>query len=407
MTDRFAIKRLVPVEIDPERSHQHEFHAGRLRTGLGFGDDLVRGRIRLLIYREEQVEPAVVEDGFTLYNARQQNPRRSEWHLYYQSRAFGELARPGDLLVLYRPSSGTDLHGVVVAPDTSRAERLLDALMLRNDAVLREFRLVDEPDSTSAPRELAMALSLPLEGEGQQPAIRYPVSDHPLVRKAIAEERVPVTRKLAEAAGELVPTDTARVDPDGFLIEALDTETRLYFAIESAVNQGKLNDLQRRAAPVGAYLEWAMAVHQGRKARRGQSLQLHFETILKAASVPYTAQCTTERAEVPDFVVPGCSQYHDPAYPSDLLRIVACKSTSKERWRQILNEAERVPEKYLLTLDEGLSRSTIEQMLGARLLPFLPKRLLELRYVDPVERDMVGSVADLVRRLRAATGLDG
>jgi hypothetical protein len=390
---------IVPVEVDPTRSHQHEFHAGRLRVGLGFGNKPVRGRLRLLVYRDEHSEPRVVEDEFTLYDARAGNPRRSEWHLYYRSAALAELSQPGDLLVLYRPFDGPDLHGVVVAADTARADILLDSLMLRDDAVLREFRLIAEPEPTPAAHQLGVTLSA---DETRVPAREYPVAEHALVRRAVAEARTPATRTMAEAAAGLIPADAARSDPDRYLAEALDAETALYFAIENALNRARLDELQQVDAPVSSYLEWAMGIHQARRSRRGQSLQLHFEALLKVAHIPYSAQCRTEPGEVPDFVVPGCAEYHDADFRADRLRMVACKSTSKERWRQILNEAERVPEKYLLTLDPGLSLSTLEQMLAASVRPFLPVSVTAAAYSGVAERAMLGSVADLLRLLEDA-----
>ncbi len=406
MIGRFAVKRLVPVEIDPDRSHQHEFHAGRLRLGLGFGDEPVRGKLRLLVYRDDRSEPSVVADDFTLYDARASNPRRSEWHLYYRSRSFTQLARAADLLVLYRPSDAPDLHGVVVAPDTGRAGRLLDALMLRDDSILREFRLADEPEPGPATRALGQALSLPLDAQRSAAAAAYPIRQHPLVARAIAEERVPLTRTMAQAAAEVLSSEAARIDPDRYLADALETETSLYFTIEDALNRRKLETLQRHDAPLSAYLEWAMAIHQARRSRRGQSLQLHFATVLDAAGIPYTAQCTTEPGETPDFVIPSCRMYHDPDYPTGSLRMVACKSTSKERWRQVLNEAERIPDKYLLTLDERLTGRTIHQMRAAYLYPFLPATLLETAYAKLKERPLLGSVAQLLQRLREATVRD-
>src|SRR3954452_5223380 len=97
---RFAIKRLAAVEIDPDRSNQHEFNAGRIHSGLGFVSNSVHGRLRLLIYVDDDGEPIVDDDRYTLYDARARHPTRSEWHLYYYSVALASEARPGDLLVL-------------------------------------------------------------------------------------------------------------------------------------------------------------------------------------------------------------------------------------------------------------------------------------------------------------------
>ncbi|EBK1959289.1 restriction endonuclease, partial [Salmonella enterica] len=47
---------------------------------------------------------------------------------------------------------------------------------------------------------------------------------------------------------------------------------------------------------------------------------------------------------------PGISHYHDSEFPHARLTMLASKSTCKDRWRQMLNEAVRISDKHLLTL---------------------------------------------------------
>ena len=85
------------------------------------------------------------------------------------------------------------------------------------------------------------------------------------------------------------------------------------------------------------------------------------------------------------------------------VRMVACKSTAKERWRQVLHEATRIPEKYLLTVDPSLTGSTIEAMLRAGVVPFLPSPVIHRSYAGHPYATSMASVADLVARLHAVT----
>ena len=145
-----------------------------------------------------------------------------------------------------------------------------------------------------------------------------------------------------------------------------------------------------------------MSQLQSRKSRRGQSLQNHFSAVLDTRRIPYGPQCRTEGKETPDFIVPGCSQYSDPRFPSGSLRMVACKSTLKERWRQILREAERIPEKYVLTLDASLTDDGVVQMMASGLRLFLPEPVIRANFVGrKIEADL-GNVANLVGCLEAA-----
>jgi hypothetical protein len=95
--------------------------------------------------------------------------------------------------------------------------------------------------------------------------------------------------------------------------------------------------------------------------------------------------------------------YHDPSFPTERLRMVACKTTSKERWRQILNEAERISPKYLLTVDPGLTAATIEQMVHAGVLPYLPVAAIDPGYADNPSRSRLHTVEDLLRELEAVS----
>ena len=42
--------------------------------------------------------------------------------------------------------------------------------------------------------------------------------------------------------------------------------------------------------------------------------------------------------------------------------MLGAKTTCKDRWRQVLNEADRVDVKYLCTLQPGISRTQLKEM---------------------------------------------
>jgi hypothetical protein len=192
-------------------------------------------------------------------------------------------------------------------------------------------------------------------------------------------------------------------EPDRYLVEVLQVETDLFFEVEKAVHDSRLRAILDGGGAVPEVLNWAMGVHQARRSRRGQSLQLHFASLLDARGIRYTAQCATEAGETPDFVTPGCPEYHEEAFPDARLRMVACKSTSKERWRQVLNEAQRINPKFLLTLDTALTASTIDQMLEAQLVPHIPAPIVSSAYAANPRRDRIRTVEDLLVDLEAAT----
>ena len=122
LSDHFTgivAKRLSAVEADTDRSNQHEFNGtGQLRQLLG-GDRLDRMMARFIWLGGEN--EGITDDApVTWYDARERNPTRSEWRLYFQSNAVTEAASAGDLLVVARRPGGDLMF--IVAPNGSTLE---------------------------------------------------------------------------------------------------------------------------------------------------------------------------------------------------------------------------------------------------------------------------------------------
>jgi hypothetical protein len=400
---KLAVKRLSAVEIDPALSHQHEFHAGRLRVALGFGDEKVSGKLKVHVHQRDGT--LIVDEGpFTLYDARQLTPGRSEWHLYYASKSLPLLVDPGDLLVLFRPDETSNLSGIVAAAGSGVESQLLELTALDSSSDLDRF-LIIEPPQPRLEEAIGATRTLFADDELGPPVESSRVTGiRGIVELATASGRIPGTVDMAKAAEELLGDAVSQLaNPDRYLVDVLQVETDLFFEIEKAVHESRLRVILEEGGAVPEVLNWAMGVHQARRSRRGQSLQLHFARLLDARKIPYTPQCGTEAGETPDFVMPGCAQYHAGAFPGRQLRMVACKSTSKERWRQILNEAERIPRKFLLTLDASLTPATIDQMLAAELIPHIPSPIISASYSANTGRDHLRTVEYLLLNLEAAT----
>lgn len=83
----------------------------------------------------------------------------------------------------------------------------------------------------------------------------------------------------------------------------------------------------------------------------------------------------SENGKEPDFLFPSQHAYEDPAFPTNRLRMLAVKTTIRDRWRQVLEEADRIHEKHLLTLQEGVSVSQFRQIREARVRLVVPSGL--------------------------------
>ena len=85
---------------------------------------------------------------------------------------------------------------------------------------------------------------------------------------------------------------------------------------------------------------------------------------------------TSENGKKPDFLFPSAAAYRDPSFPQTQLRMLASKTTVKDRWRQILNEADRIDRKHLLTLQEGVSEPQFAEMRAANVQLVVPAKLI-------------------------------
>jgi hypothetical protein len=109
----------------------------------------------------------------------------------------------------------------------------------------------------------------------------------------------------------------------------------------------------------------ALSVLNRRKSRAGTSLELHLKTIFDEEHVAYDGRKVTENNNEPDFIFPSIDAYRARPAGDPSLRMLAVKTTCKDRWRQVLPEAEKVPQKHLFTLDTGISAAQHDQMRGA------------------------------------------
>jgi len=99
-----------------------------------------------------------------------------------------------------------------------------------------------------------------------------------------------------------------------------------------------------------------------RKSRAGHALENHLAYIFDENKIPYSAQGVTEQNKKPDFIFPAIELYRKILFPGNEMTFLAVKTTCKDRWRQILNEADKIEIKYLFTLQQGISKSQLDEM---------------------------------------------
>lgn len=184
-------------------------------------------------------------------------------------------------------------------------------------------------------------------------------------------ERFPRGEALVEKAVELRRAKTS-VDVDHRLMDRRECEFEVYRSLEDAVYLPRILD---GFETVAEFLTIAQPALQRRRVRGGRSLQLHLKTIFREEGVEFSWKPAVDSSSRPDFLFPNAAAYRDAAFPSGQLRMLAVKSTVKERWRQVLKEASRIGTKHLLTLQEGVSERQFAAMQQAGIQLVVPRRL--------------------------------
>jgi type II restriction enzyme len=159
---------------------------------------------------------------------------------------------------------------------------------------------------------------------------------------------------------------------DDQLMTLIESEYKLFRLAEQKLCK---SDISRRFESVGEFLEVASTIMNRRKTRAGRSLENHVAYLLKQASIPFDLRPSIDGKVQPDILIPGKKQYIDPAYPVNKLYVIGIKRTCKDRWRQVLSEAKRIPTKHILTVQPAISVAQLKEMHEKHVNLIIPKRL--------------------------------
>lgn len=190
----------------------------------------------------------------------------------------------------------------------------------------------------------------------------------------------PETRVMAQGArlcyNEANGITTSKIisNPDNILLGWIDTEYSLFKSMEEKV----YSDVCTRLFPnLDAFISMANEVLNRRKSRAGKSLEHHLANIFTNNDLVFEEQAITEEKKKPDFLFPNAECYHNILFPGDLITVLGAKTTCKDRWRQVLNEADRVDVKYLFTLQQGISSNQLKEMQDYNLKLVVPSKYIQ------------------------------
>ena len=171
--------------------------------------------------------------------------------------------------------------------------------------------------------------------------------------------------------------DALGIKPDSRLVKRRQYEFEIFRSVEEAV---ELPFIKKGFANLDDFILKAQSILQRRKARSGRSLELHAKRIFLEEGLieneDFTHQPESEKGKRPDFLFPSEKAYKSESYSSNRLKMLAVKTTCKDRWRQILNEADRIKIKHLLTLQEGVSENQFAEMVKAKVQLVVPTPII-------------------------------
>ena len=161
-------------------------------------------------------------------------------------------------------------------------------------------------------------------------------------------------------------------NPDFKIIEYTRVEYAIFREIEAQAYGPIIN---AGFDSVEQFVSVANTVLNRRKSRAGKSLEHHLASIFKDNLLPFDEQVVTEGNKKPDFIFPSGHAYHDLSYSTDNLVVLAAKTTCKDRWRQIITEADRMKghTHFLITLQQGNTPHQLEEMRAANVRLVVPK----------------------------------
>ncbi len=202
-----------------------------------------------------------------------------------------------------------------------------------------------------------------------------------------------VTRESILACVQAFASQTV----DDRLMLLMDREYALFRMVERMLCQ---DEICRQFRSVDDFLSTAARIMNRRKSRAGRALENHVGYLLQDAHIPFDVRPIVDGQ--PDVLIPGKAQYEDPCWPEDRLYVVGVKTTCKDRWRQVLNEARRVHRKHILTVQQGISAKQLAEMRDSGVSLVVPQKLHSMYpAVERMEVLTVRQFVDTVRRTLA------
>lgn len=396
-------KCLAQVDTISEVSNQHEVTGSDpLRRILGETPRKQADRFDATYIWISGEQESLTEYGkLSWYDSRKNDPTRSaEWRLYYQTNAVTRTMQPNNTLVVARQKDDRLLF--IVVPQGTTIESQIFWLFGLHAQITLEF----EPQIIT--RENAAALDFTAQFILDELGIQLEDPDANSI-DAIIERfgmKFPSTRDFSDLARLTLPEVDARDDPDAALLAWLDHEEAMFRRLERRIVSERLSAgfTTDDGIDVDGFLKYSLQVQNRRKSRMGWSFEHHLAATFRACELTFDSQVKTEQGNTADFLFPSAAAYDEPQFPAHQLTMLAAKSTCKDRWRQVIPEAQRIWPKHLVTLEPAISVSQTDQMIAERIQLVVPIGIQASYQLN--QRNSILSIQQFVDHVQARMSME-
>ena len=364
-----ASKRLSTVEIEPNASNQHEFNGvAGLKKILGTEKQYIKATF---FYFEDDMEENIREEGdLTWYDSRKNHPKRSEFRLYFQETEVSRLAAPNDLFIMAIKNDGKAF--IIIARQNSTAEHQLAWLFNLPEHSGKSFAVQEESDNDSIKTGIFSQHLL------EQLGIVLPSTEESCLEEMLCKfnGKFPYTLEFSAFAREKVGDfDAYDNRADDVLSTWMQKEENLFRTLERHLVGKRIDEGFSGDTRVDTFISFSLSVQNRRKSRAGNALENHLSFLFERLNIKFSRTPQTEGHSKPDFLFPGIEEYQNPLFPARSLTMLGVKTTCKDRWRQILAEADRIEEKHLFTLQSGISQNQTDEMGAHKVQLVIPRQI--------------------------------
>ncbi|MBJ7898226.1 type II restriction endonuclease [Bacillus atrophaeus] len=340
---RFYCKFISANDVDLTGAHQVGIYIAKSAWNIFFEEKGVKGQ-----NKDEWVK--IHLDGYIPFDSKviyYGKGTRNEYRLtrFWSNSPFNKADQVGNLII-FIPMDFKNFQ-VHILETEEDIEEFIDSFslsLISNNAVYNDGRISD------------LELSKKLESEIKKVASIF--------------NYFPDTVRLAEAAREIHKKvyKEKGFSTDLRILEWVKTEYTVFREIERELYKDQLcyDDLE-------SLLAFSKSALNRRKSRAGKSLEHHVDFLFSSLVIPFSHPGKSEGNKKPDFLLPSNAAYADVSFPEDKLIFLGAKTTCKDRWRQILNEANRIEVKHLLTLQQGISPNQLEEMEDEKVTLVVPE----------------------------------